>query len=69
MTHLDQPPATTTVAGIAEPHQSTVAAIERAVGLGLFGAADAELMIDRIRALSTGDPTEAPPVSPDETVT
>jgi hypothetical protein len=38
------------VAGIAEPHQSTVAVILRGVGLGLFTAAEADMLIDRIRA-------------------
>jgi len=51
MAHLDQLVATTTVAGIAEPHQSTVASTQRAVGLG---PAEAELMIDR------GRPARAP---------
>lgn len=71
MAHLDQLPATTAIAGIAgiaEPHQSTVASIQHAAGLGLFSAAEAELAIDRIRALTTGDPAQALPVSPNETV-
>ncbi|NGY63107.1 hypothetical protein G7043_29730 [Lentzea sp. NEAU-D13] len=74
MAHLDQLPATTAIAGIAgiagiaEPHQSTVASIQHAAGLGLFSAAEAELVIDRIRALTTGDPAQALPVSPNETV-
>jgi len=60
MAHLDQiPAATTATAGIAEPHQSTVASIQHAVGLGLFSAAEAELMIDRIRALTTRDTAQA----------
>lgn len=37
-------------AGIAEPHQSTVATILRAVGQGLFTAAEADTLIERIRA-------------------
>jgi len=41
---------TAPVAGIAEPHQSAVAAILRAVGQGLCTAAEADLVIDRIRA-------------------
>lgn len=53
MTHIDQLPAGAQIAGIAEPHRSTVASIQRAVGLGLFSVAEAELMIDRIRALVT----------------
>lgn len=61
MAQLDHLSATTTVVGIAEPHQSTVASILSAVALGLFSAAEAELMIDRIRALATGDAADAPP--------
>lgn len=53
MTHIDQLPAGAPLAGIAEPHQSTAASIQRAAGLGLFSVAEAELMIDRIRALVT----------------
>lgn len=71
MAQLDQLPATTAVAGIAgiaDPHQSTVASIQRAVMSGLFSAAEAELMIDRIRALATRDTAEGPPDSPKETV-
>jgi hypothetical protein len=69
MAHLDQLPATTTVAGIAEPHQSTVASIQRAVRLGLFTEAEAELMISRIRVLATTDTAEVPPAGPDGTAT
>lgn len=36
-------------AGVAEPHQSVVAAILRGVGQGLLTAAEAELSIDRLR--------------------
>ena len=36
--------------GIAEPHQTTVDGILRAVGQGLFTAAEADMLIDRIRA-------------------
>lgn len=69
MAHLDQPLVTALVSGIAEPHQSTVAAIQRAVGLGLFSEAEAEPMIDRIRALATRYAAGALQDSPDETVT
>lgn len=69
MAHLDQLPAITAVAGIAEPHQSTVASIQRAVRLGLFSAAEAELMINRIRALATMDTAEVLAVSPNRTDT
>jgi hypothetical protein len=83
MAHLDLSPTTAPVAGIAEPHQSTVAAILRGVRLGLFTAADADLMIDRVRALATrlppsigdghpfagnGHAAGALPISPDRTV-
>lgn len=50
MAHLDVTPISAPVAGIAEPHQSTVTVILRAVGLGLFTAATADMLIDRIRA-------------------
>lgn len=46
------------VLGIAEPHQSTVAAILRSAGHGLFTAAEAESMISRLRTL-----VPAPPLS------
>jgi hypothetical protein len=38
--------------GIAEPHQSTVAAILRAAAQGLFTETEADLLIDRVRTLS-----------------
>ncbi|MFC3891387.1 hypothetical protein ACFOWZ_07855 [Lentzea rhizosphaerae] len=69
MAQVDQLSATTTLMGIAEPHQSTVASILGAAGLGVFSAAEAELMIDRIRALATGDAADALPVSPNGTAT
>lgn len=56
MAHIDPILGTAPVAGIAEPHQSTVAVILRAVGLGLFTAAEADLLIDRIRAHVTAVP-------------
>jgi hypothetical protein len=56
MAHLDLSPTTAPVAGIAEPHQSTVSVIQRGVRLGLFTAAEADLMIDRVRALATRSP-------------
>ena len=67
MTHIDQLPIGAPVAGIAEPHRSTVASIQRAVGLGLFSAAEAELMIDRIRALVTTPAAGVLHISPDGT--
>jgi hypothetical protein len=66
---LDQPPVPTSVAGMAEPLQSTVAAILRAAGLGLLSAAEAELMVDRIRARANEHPAEVLPSGPDEPVT
>ncbi|WP_156094080.1 hypothetical protein [Lentzea aerocolonigenes] len=69
MAHLDQPSVPAPVAGIAEPHQSTVAAVLSAAGLGLFSAAEAELAIDRIRALAARYPAEVLPTSPDGAVT
>lgn len=50
MAHIDPILGAAPVAGIAEPHQSTVATILRAVGLGLFTAAEADMLIDRVRA-------------------
>jgi hypothetical protein len=47
---------TTPVTGIAGPHQSTVATIQRAVELGLFTSPQAELMIDRVRTHLTALP-------------
>jgi hypothetical protein len=50
--------STATFAGIAEPHQRTVAGILRAAGRGLFTAAEADIFIDRIRAHVTASPVE-----------
>ena len=50
MAHIDPIPNTTSIERIAEPHQSTVAAIVRAAELGLFTGAQAQIMIDRVRA-------------------
>ena len=50
MAHIDPIPNTSHVERIAEAHQSTVAAIVRAAEVGLFTAAQAELMINRVRA-------------------
>lgn len=60
MAHIDPILSATPVARIAGPHQSTVAAILRAVELGLFTAAQAELMIDRVRAHLTALPVTSP---------
>jgi hypothetical protein len=45
------------VEGIAEPHQSTVAAILGAARQGLFTELEAELLIDRVRTHVTTFPT------------
>lgn len=50
MAQIDPIPNTATFERIAEPHQSTVAAIVRAAERGLFTAAQAQIMIDRVRA-------------------
>lgn len=52
------------VARIAGPHQSTVATILRAVELGLFTTADADMMIDRVRAHLTAPPVKSPIAAP-----
>jgi hypothetical protein len=57
MAHIDPILSTAPVARIAGPRQSTVATIQRAVELGLFTSPQAELMIDRGRALAGLDRT------------
>ena len=52
--------STAPVTGIAEPHQSTVTGILHAVGQGLFTAAEAAILIDRVRAHVTAVPTTVP---------
>jgi hypothetical protein len=64
MTLVDPLRGTALVARIAGPHQSTVATILRAVELGLFTAADADMMIDRIRAHLTALPIKSPITAP-----
>ncbi|MBB4908771.1 hypothetical protein [Actinophytocola algeriensis] len=64
MAHIEPIPNTASAEQIAEPHQSTVAAIVRAVELGLFTAAQAQLMIDRVRAHLIALPITGPAVSP-----
>ena len=56
MAHSDPILSTAFLAGIAEPHQSTVAGILHAVGQGLFSASEAERLIDRVRAHVTAVP-------------
>jgi hypothetical protein len=66
MAQIDPIPKTTTFERIAEPHQSTVAAIVRAVERGLFTTAQAQIMIDRVRAHLTPRPitgADMPPSS------
>ena len=41
------------LAGVAEPHRSTVTAIRRAAQRGVFTAAEAELLIERVRTHAT----------------
>jgi hypothetical protein len=64
MAHVHPNLSAAPVAGIAGPHQSTVATILRAVDLGLFTAAQAELLIDRVRAHRTASSVESPVHSP-----
>jgi hypothetical protein len=64
MALIDPIPNNAHVKRIAEAHQSTVAAIVRAVELGQFTAAQAELMIDRVRAHLIAPPITGPVVSP-----
>lgn len=47
-------------ARVAGPHQSTVTTILRAVERGLFTAAEADMMIGRIRAHLTALPVVSP---------
>jgi hypothetical protein len=60
MAHLDPLLRAAPVTGIAEPHQSTVAAILRAVKLGLFTAAEGGTLIDRVSAHLTALPVALP---------
>lgn len=59
MADVDPVLGTTPVAGIAESHQSTVAVILRAVGLGLFTTAEADMLIERVRAHAVAGPAPA----------
>lgn len=56
MARADQSPITAPVAGIAEPHQSAVTAVLRAALQGVLSAAEADLLIGRIRACATPSP-------------
>jgi hypothetical protein len=60
MARIDPILSTGPVEGIAGPHQSTVATIRRGVELGLFTAAEADMMIDRVRAHLTALPITLP---------
>jgi hypothetical protein len=64
MTRIDPLLGIAPVAKVAGPHQSTVATILRAVELGLFTAADADLMIDRVRAHLIALPITSPITAP-----
>jgi hypothetical protein len=78
--HLDLILTTAPVAKIAEPHRSAVAAILRAARQGLFTAAEAELLIDRVRtnvttfvedslpSMGSGLTSSILPIRPDRTV-
>jgi hypothetical protein len=86
MAHLDLIPHAAPIAGIAgiaEPHQSAVATILLAARQGLFTAAEADLLIDRVRTHVTTFPMSnedgrfptvgaftsgSLPISPDRTV-
>ncbi len=57
--------------GLAERDRITIAAVVRAAGRGLLSAAEAGVLIDRIRAQPTTPPAqigELRPVSPNRTV-
>jgi hypothetical protein len=56
MAHIDLILPVASVEGIAEPHQSTVAAILGAARQGLFTELEAELLIDRVRTHVTTFP-------------
>jgi hypothetical protein len=55
--------ATVDPVGFTEPHQSTVVEILRAVQQKLFTADEANILIDRLRALATGPTGRQPAVS------
>jgi hypothetical protein len=55
------------ILGIAVPHQSTVDGILRAVRQGVFTAAEADVLIGRIRVHASASPIE-PPVSVEDSV-
>lgn len=65
MAHPDQNPVTAPVAGIAEPHLSAVTAVLRAALQGVLSAAEADLLIEQIRARADGPP---PSDSPNRTL-
>lgn len=64
MARIDPVPDTASVERIAEPHLSTVAAIVRAAERGLFTEAQAQHMIDRVRAHLIAPPITGPTASP-----
>lgn len=57
MAHPYQSPHAAPVTEIAEPHQSAVTAILLAALQGVFSAAEADLLIERIRAHSIPSPS------------
>jgi hypothetical protein len=57
MAHPDQSPHTAPVTEIAEPYQSAVTAILLAARQGVFSAAEAGRLIERIRARAIPSPS------------
>lgn len=62
MVSIDPVLSTTPFTGIAEPHESTVVDILHAVGQGWFTAAEADILIGRVRTHGT-TPSIAQPLS------
>jgi len=57
MAHPDQNPHAAPITEIAEPHQSAVTAVLLAALQGVFSAAEADLLIERIRARAIPSPS------------
>jgi hypothetical protein len=57
--HVDPILGTGPVVGVAVPHQSTVDGILRAARQGVFTAAEADVLIDRIRVHASVSPVES----------
>jgi hypothetical protein len=56
MAYLEQSPDVP-ITGIAEPHQSAVTTIRRAALQGVFSTAEADLLIERLRAHAIPSPS------------